>query len=301
MTERKTSTLLWTLAIVISVAVLGYQRMTGPTYPLKGQETFEGKTIKYRLLRTYTEFKEMPVSIIVPDKTINAVMQFRRYKSADEWTDSQMQRSGDTLNAQIPGQPAAGKVEYRIKLNIDNRDIYINKGTSVIARFKGDVPLVFLIPHIFLMFFSFMFGVRAGLETLRKKGNFAWMVNWTLLISFIGGMILGPIVQQYAFGDLWTGFPFGTDLTDNKVLIAIVLWVAAFYLKKKSKWWILIATIVMIIVYLIPHSVLGSELDYKSGKMKNKYTMILNTPPQSPPISISESTLLIHSPSQTVI
>jgi len=90
-------------------------------------------------------------------------------------------------------------------------------------------------------------------------------------------MILGPIVQKYAFGDLWTGFPFGYDLTDNKVLIAVVFWVAAFFLKKKSKWWVLAAAVIMLIIYLIPHSVLGSELDYDSGKMKNKYGMLEST------------------------
>jgi hypothetical protein len=32
--------------------------------------------------------------------------------------------------------------------------------------------------------------------------------------------------------------------------------------------------VMMIVVYLIPHSVLGSELDYESGKMRNKYSFV---------------------------
>jgi len=125
------------------------------------------------------------------------------------------------------------------------------------------------------MFLSILFALRTGMEILRKEGRYSWMVNWTLGIVFIGGLILGPIVQKYAFGDLWTGFPFGFDLTDNKVLIAVIFWLAAFFLKKKSKWWVGLAAVVMIIIYLIPHSVLGSELDYESGKMKNKYAVVL--------------------------
>jgi hypothetical protein len=109
---------------------------------------------------------------------------------------------------------------------------------------------------------------------LRKDGNYAWLVKWTLGFVTIGGMILGPIVQKYAFGDLWTGIPFGTDLTDNKTLIAFVFWLLAFFLMKKSKWWVMLAVAMMIVVYLIPHSVLGSELDYESGKMKNKYSYV---------------------------
>ena len=39
---------------------------------------------------------------------------------------------------------------------------------------------------------------------------------------FLGGMLLGPIVQNFAFGDYWTGIPFGWDLTDNKTLLAAI-------------------------------------------------------------------------------
>ena len=49
-------------------------------------------------------------------------------------------------------------------------------------------------------------------------------------------MILGPLTQYYAFGALWTGFPFGIDLTDNKTLIALIGWIiAAFMLKRFEK------------------------------------------------------------------
>jgi len=33
-------------------------------------------------------------------------------------------------------------------------------------------------------------------------------------------------VQHYAFGQLWTGVPFGWDLTDNKTLLAALAWVS---------------------------------------------------------------------------
>ena len=93
----------------------------------------------------------------------------------------------------------------------------------------------------------------------------------TFVMILFGGMVFGPIVQKYAFNDWWTGFPIGKDLTDNKILFIVILWALAFFLKKKSKWWAFAATVLMLIVYLIPHSAHGSELDYKTGKMKNKY------------------------------
>lgn len=273
---------LWVLAFLFTVAFFVYQRMTGPTHSVMSRESIKGKMISYRLLRSYTEFEKMPVKIKVHERNVKAWLNYKRYKTKDKWTEVEMTRDEEKkeiLKGEIPGQPAAGKVEYTIRVQVDGDNVLINKGKSIVARFKGKVPSVFLIAHIIFMFFGILFALRTGMETLRKEGDYFWMVNWTLSLVFLGGLILGPIVQKYAFGDLWTGFPFGFDLTDNKVLIAFICWLAAFFLKNKSKWWVLLASSVMIIIYLIPHSVLGSELDYESGKMKNKYAVVLINDP----------------------
>jgi hypothetical protein len=273
---------LWVLAFLLTALIAVYQRMTGPTYPVRSTEIVNGSEISYKLLRSHIEFQSLPIEIKTADPNAAAYLNYKRYKTDDPWTEQAMQRDGDRLFSEIPGQPTAGKVEYSIRVETDGESTLLNEGISIVARFKGEVPLSFLIIHVILMFFSIMFALRTGMEALRKDGNFSWLVNWTLGITFVGGMILGPIVQEYAFGDYWTGFPFGTDLTDNKVLIAVIFWIAAFFLKKKSKWWVALATAVMIIIYLIPHSVLGAELDYQTGKMKNKYSYHIATP-QTPP------------------
>ncbi|MCK4834984.1 MAG: hypothetical protein KAT17_00015 [Candidatus Aminicenantes bacterium] len=264
--------LLWFLAILLSLLIGIFQRLTGPTHPVRGMENLGGKSIKYRLLRSYTAFENMPVSLIAEDSDVRAYLNYRRYHTKDQWTEIEMSREGNRLNAEIPGHPVAGKVEYSIRVHIKDQNFLINQGKSLVARFKGKVPSVFLILHIVFMFLGIIFSIRTGMEALRKEGHYYWLVNSTLVIIFIGGLIFGPIVQQYAFGDWWTGFPFGFDLTDNKVLLAFSFWVIAFFLKKKSKWWVLGAVILMTVIYLIPHSVLGSELDYETGKMKNKYS-----------------------------
>jgi hypothetical protein len=96
----------------------------------------------------------------------------------------------------------------------------------------------------------------------------------------IGGFIFGPIVQKYAFGAFWTGFPSGHDLTDNKILVGFIGWLLALialYKFKNPKRWIVFASILMFVIFLIPHSVLGSELDYNELDAKaevNTETMI---------------------------
>jgi hypothetical protein len=81
----------------------------------------------------------------------------------------------------------------------------------------------------------------------------------------VGGFVLGPLVQKLAFGTWWAGVPLGWDLTDNKTLIAMVIWIAALAAGRKgrgARGWILAASVLMLVVFLIPHSLMGSELKY---------------------------------------
>jgi hypothetical protein len=86
----------------------------------------------------------------------------------------------------------------------------------------------------------------------------------------IGGLIMGPIMQKFAFGAYWTGWPFGQDLTDNKTLVAFIFWLIAFFVLRKNRqnrFWPVLAAIITLSVFVIPHSVLGSEFDYSAGEV----------------------------------
>jgi len=90
----------------------------------------------------------------------------------------------------------------------------------------------------------------------------------------LGGLVLGPFVQKAAFGHYWTGFPWGYDLTDNKTLLMWGVWVLAALVagpkpRRREGWSraaVLAATLAMAVVYLIPHSMRGSQLDYSKVK-----------------------------------
>lgn len=108
-------------------------------------------------------------------------------------------------------------------------------------------------------------GVGALLAALPITVDYRRFANWTAVTIFIGGFILGPLVQKFSFGVLWSGVPLGFDLTDNKTLIAFVGWLIALFLMRKGKpgrAGVVAAAILLMVVYSIPHSVLGSELDY---------------------------------------
>jgi hypothetical protein len=103
------------------------------------------------------------------------------------------------------------------------------------------------------------------LEALGREGRTRKYALWTVILLFVGGFILGPLIQKLSFGAWWTGFPLGFDLTDNKTLIAFLGWLVALLVGGKgrnARWFVLAAAVLMLVVYLIPHSLLGSELDY---------------------------------------
>ncbi len=278
MKNWKKSVLFWILAIFFAVLIMIFQRMTGPTHPVKGSETIKDEKVSYKFLRSSIANRPLKVSINVKNEGIDGYLYSKRYDRVNkyEWDIKKMERSEGVLTGKIKGEDTAGKVEYLVKLIIrDTKEEFdINGGKAVIARFKGDVPLFYLLSHIIFMILGFIFAMRTLIETFRKDGNFYNLVNWTLAIVFLGGIVFGPIVQYYAFGDFWTGIPFGTDLTDNKTLIAVIFWILAFFMKKKSKYWVIAAVLIMLVIYSIPHSALGSERNYKTGTMANKYSKV---------------------------
>lgn len=259
---------LWLFAILITMSAVIYQRMTGPTYPKRVKVELDGKTYKLKLIRSHGGSDDAPVELAI-DKDYNAILYYKFFPETegDEWKMTVFAREGDKLVAELPNQPPAGKLMYYIEISTEKGIIPIQKEAPVVVRFKGGVPDFILWPHVFFMFFSMLLANVAGLFAVWKVDRYKRYTNLTLISLILGGMILGPLVQLYAFGELWTGIPFGWDLTDNKTLIAFVFWLLAVVgnWKKDRRYLTIIAAVVVLAVYSIPHSMFGSELDRTSG------------------------------------
>jgi len=276
----KKSILLWIIAFVLTVFTAIYQRMTGPTYPISGEAIVGNAVVQYHLDRTHGGEGNHPVEIKVDDETICGELLWKRYKTNDEWNSVEMKRKDGKLVASLPHQPPAGKLIYHIILQTDEEVVTIPENGEVVIRFKGDVPIYFLIPHIIFIFGAMLFSTRTGLEYFNEGMKFKSLTILTFIFVIIGGFIFGPIVQKYAFGEFWTGFPFGHDLTDNKILIGFIGWflaLIALHKFKKPKRWIVLAAILMFIIFLVPHSLLGSELDYNEIDSETNLQIQSNT------------------------
>ncbi len=283
--ERKpklTSALLWALAVLITLACFTYQDKTGPTYPLEGELQTQQGLLQYKFLRSETIGTDLKIMLLNPvPEGVSGHVQYRRFKSDDDWSTMPIEagefdftRRGRTesvegMGAMLPSlQERAGKYEYFVYIDDgEGQPVSVTGDKPIYARYKAEVPTWVLILHILAIFASMAIAIRTLLEAI-FDGNYKWMLWATIISLLIGGFVLGPLVQWYAFGVWWSGVPFGYDWTDNKVLVELVFWLLAAFLNRgprRNRWSVYLAGIVTLVVYFIPHSLFGSEYDYRSG------------------------------------
>ena len=268
----KRETLLWVIALALMLAAAYYQRRTGPSYPARGEIEVAHTSRSYRLPRNALTTGAARVAVPYPGDGASGTLLYRRFRTDDEFAAITLAMEGEELVGELPAQPAAGKLEYFITMTTPEGERFIpGSGKTVIIRFKDPVPLYVLLPHIAMMFIAMLIGVRAGLAAWLAPGGMRRLAWTGLAVMTVGGLILGPIAQYYAFGAYWTGFPLDYDLTDNKVLIMWLVWVVACAIvgfkprgdERRARLAIAAAALVMIGVYVIPHSAQGTELDYE--------------------------------------
>jgi hypothetical protein len=256
-------------AFIITIGAMIYQRATGPTYPLKAEAIANGVILKIEFPRSHGGSTDCPLEFTIPDTSVTGSVSYRRYPTSENWISGEMKRMEDKLIFYLPNQPPAGKLEYTTEFRKNGKSLHINVPNATVIRFKGDVPAAVLVPHIILMFIAMFFANAAGIMAVFKHAKFRSWAVITLILIGLGGMFFGPWVQYHAFGEAWTGIPFAWDLTDNKTLLAFLFWVlaVAMNVRKTRPGYVILASLVTLAVYSIPHSLYGSQLDPATGKV----------------------------------
>ncbi|MFA6469594.1 MAG: hypothetical protein WCW35_11905 [Bacteroidota bacterium] len=258
---------LWILALFITMASAVFQRMTGPSFPKHYVTLLDGKAIEVILERSHGGISDHRIVVTTNDTNITGRIEWKRYNTVDSMKSVVMSFDKGILSGLLPKQPPAGKLHYTVYLS-DGKQTF---SASTVIRFRGDVPAAVLIIHIAAMFFGMLLSARTGLEYFAKEPSIRRLTDITFAVITFGGMFMGPVVLQYSFNEWWTGFPFGNDITDNKTLIASLSWLCAVIAVRRSpdpKRWIIAAAIITLVIFLIPHSLWGTELDYTTMQTK---------------------------------
>lgn len=261
--------LFWTIAVLITLGASVYQRMTGPTHPKRLEAQINGLTYRFDLPRSGGETDCRVALEDMPEGTQGSLF-WKRYPSDDPFAEIPMQQTDGTLSADLPVQPPAGKLQYYILIKSDfGTEAEFFRDDPLVIRFKGDVPAAVLVPHILLMFAAMLLACYGALTALAGWPVYRRYIRLAFWVLLLGGFVFGPLVQHYAFGIYWSGFPLGGDLTDNKTLIAqLALLAAVLTLRRKwNRWVSVLAVLVLFIVFSVPHSARGSELDHATGRI----------------------------------
>jgi len=265
--------LLWTVAFFLTAAFLVWQKISGPTYEVRFATEVAGVPLQGELLRTHSITGDMPVTVKVSDPALQGTVVWRRYPTNDEWTHLPMVNENGLLKAVLPKQGMAGKLEYRVEFSKDGQTVVVPPREAAVARFKGDVPSLVLIFHVGFMILGMLFSTGCGFEALTNGGALKNLSRIAFAFLLLGGLILGPVVQKYAFDAFWTGWPLGGDWTDNKLAVGAIVWGLAMWRTQEArpgrptgKWWCVAAMVTIFVIYGIPHSIHGSTLDYETGE-----------------------------------
>jgi hypothetical protein len=274
--------ILWAAAGILTLACFTYQDQTGPTYPLEGELDAAQGTVGFKFARSETIGRDLSIALLEPVPSgVTGYVEYRRFRSNDPWAtqalnpgEFEFSRRGRSETAAGVGtslpslQERAGKYEYRVFVTDGQGEpVSVTGDQPIYARYKAEVPISVLSLHILVIFVSMTIAIRTLLEAI-VDGRFRGLI-WASVISLLlGGFVLGPLVQWYAFGVWWSGVPYGYDWTDNKVLVELVFWLAAAYFNRggrRNRRSVLVAGAVTLLVYFIPHSLFGSEFDYRTG------------------------------------
>jgi hypothetical protein len=146
--------------------------------------------------------------------------------------------------AAIPAQSRGTLIEYYVEARA-GADLVVRvpgekTGPGFSFYYKGTPNRILLIFHIVLMFVSIAIFLSSGylaVKAIRDRKITMRIPRLAFLgsvVFFVSSFPLGMIVAHQTYGKPWTGFPLGTDLTDNKSLAIVLYWAAAAFLYRGS-------------------------------------------------------------------
>ena len=125
----------WLLAVVITLVLSVYQRMTGPTHPKRVTVELNGESYQQKLPRSGVQQDEIVTLKDLPEDAI-VQLHYRRFPTKDNYTTMDFCWKDSIWQAALPVQPVAGKLQYYISVNGKKYPA----DEPLLIRFRHDVP-----------------------------------------------------------------------------------------------------------------------------------------------------------------
>ena len=139
--------MLWLVAAALAVGAMMFQERTGPSKDLRGSFEVDGQSYHHALTRSGSSAEDERVSIPNPGGGIQGTLHYKRHKTDDQLTAVPLRVEGDELVAELPRQPAAGKLEYTIVLvSADGSRIRVpDQEASVVIRGEREATVAYAV------------------------------------------------------------------------------------------------------------------------------------------------------------
>ena len=99
MSTKSASISWWIIAIVFTLSLAVYQRLTGPTHPKRGNIEMDGTVVKYKLLRSSDSDKAAKIKIKNITSEIVGKIKYKRFNVSEEWKVIDFKMQEDILIA----------------------------------------------------------------------------------------------------------------------------------------------------------------------------------------------------------
>lgn len=278
-------------AIVLTLALLYIARNTSRGRPEELSYKTDGVAFEYTTVPKVIVGDTANIAIEVSgDITEDAYVALRRakphhrapLKKLDDYMIVRMlpfDTADAVYYAEIPAGEKGGRTYYYFQVR-QNRQVlaeWLPDGGPFVLKFFGEVPSTILVTHIILMFATVFCVVMAAIRAVpltRGEGrvhDMARCMFMAAVFAFFGGYPFGWAMNWYAFGVVWEGVPFGTDATDNKTQLLFLYLVFVtlssmgsltrgrlghdLFSKRTLGRLGIGALILMLLIYLIPHSI----------------------------------------------
>jgi len=227
------------LCLIIFAAMLGFLACDS-----EEQEEFEVKlkaTIEHEPLNEHVGTIPVQITLLVKTNyTVTTEMVQLFYREVTEtdtsdWTVTNMTpMQADNFQGTIPAQEKGTVMQYYCQVSTPTgEEMALPKeapAETYTLVFKGEVPRLFQVFHIFLSYLALILVVLSGFYAYRIVANNVPMTHcaWFSLLGFItyivGSLILGIVVNWYTFGKWWGFLPVGADQTHLFSLFLLVYW-----------------------------------------------------------------------------
>jgi hypothetical protein len=268
------------ISVLLTIVLLGISRRASTRHPQEIVAEIGGVNITHT---TVTEskigqMKTVELSLSGGDMASVQGILYYYYDNEPEQSVTMDNQNSGKLTAKLPPGDIGKQLRYRVGITqhgIVAGSIPLTGTPGYLVKYKGDVSVFVLIPHILLMFASVFFAFIAmflGFDLLSGSAKVkppAGAALMALLCGVIGGVIIGIKVSHDVFGGFgWGGWPIGNDITDTKTEIYLLFWLITIILgwgglsgknmtlsKKGFGWMIMISFLVTMAAFLIPHSI----------------------------------------------